>query len=313
LEREVSRFSVSENILTLPSFAKINLSLRVLGRRPDGYHEISTIFQTVTLHDHLTFQSLSDDRIELTCDDEDIPVDQRNLVWQAAVALRANAGIHAGAQINLRKRIPAGGGLGGGSSNAAVTLLGLAHLWKIRTSREELANLGALLGADVPFFLTGGTARGTGTGIDIHPLTDEPEQPLLIVTPKVFVSTSSSYGALNAPALTKADGVANLPISHESPDFSVSLREELFNDFEPVAFRLHPEIRQAKEALLDSGARRALLSGSGASVFGIFDSREHSVRAGGVLSGMTNWRVFSCTTLSRAKYVAALSSCEQLS
>jgi len=304
---------VSESILTLPSFAKINLSLRVSGRRPDGYHEISTIFQTVTLHDRLTFQTLSDERIELTCDDGDIPVDQRNLVWQAAVALRAHAGVRAGARIDLRKRIPAGGGLGGGSSNAAVTLLGLACLWKIQTSKEELANLGARLGADVPFFLTGGRACGTGTGSDIRPLADEPEQPLLIVTPKVFVSTAAAYEALNAPALTKAEGVANLPISRESPDFSVSLYEELSNDFEPVVFRLHPEIRQAKEALLDSGARRALLSGSGASVFGIFDGREHRERAGGALSGKTNWRVFSCTTLSRAQYVAALSSCDQLS
>jgi 4-diphosphocytidyl-2-C-methyl-D-erythritol kinase len=153
--------------LTLPSFAKINWLLRVLGRRADGFHELCTVFQTVSLCDRLTFEENA--RFSLTCDDERIACDETNLIRRAAEALKKEFGVRAGARIHLEKRIPAPGGLGGGSSNAATALLGLAALWQLPVDRAGLHRLAAALGSDVPFFLCGGTAWATGRGTEIHP------------------------------------------------------------------------------------------------------------------------------------------------
>lgn len=281
----------------------------MLGRRPDGYHELQTIFQTVTLHDDLTFTSRADESIRLTCDAPDIPVDESNLIVRAARALREHSGVNSGASIHLAKRIPAEGGLGGGSSDAAIALLGLAHLWRIKIEKRELEEIGARLGADVPFFLTGGTARGTGLGTDISSLADVPETELLIVKPQVGVHTAEAYKALNAPALTKVGGDIILSSSRPQATFSDSFPDELRNDFEPVIFSQQPLIMRARDALLGEGARGAWLAGSGASVFGIFDNATAQERAAEVLSVETGWRVFKCATLSRARYLKELGAC----
>jgi 4-diphosphocytidyl-2-C-methyl-D-erythritol kinase len=281
----------------------------VLGRRDDGYHEINTVFQTVTLHDELTFKALDDERIELLCDAPDIPSDETNLVHRAAVALQKHFGVKRGVQVKLKKIIPAGGGLGGGSSNAAIALMGLAHLWEINTDRQMLAKIGAELGADVPFFLTGGTALGTGRGTDIHPLTDLPPQHFLLVTPKVKVSTVEAYKSLNAPALTKAISPVNLAVSRVPAEISDSLHDVLINDFERVVFQLYPEIERARDALIATGASGALLSGSGSSVYGLFDSPEHCAQAKTALTVESDWQVFPCKTLSRQAYRESLGTC----
>ncbi|HEY0099387.1 MAG TPA: 4-(cytidine 5'-diphospho)-2-C-methyl-D-erythritol kinase [Pyrinomonadaceae bacterium] len=294
-----------ETRFTLPSFAKINLTLRVLGRRADGYHELHTVFQTISLRDELTFRSRDDEQLELTCDAPDIPCDETNLVHRAAVALRERYGVSRGASVELRKKIPAGGGLGGGSSNAAVTLVGLARLWEIETERQTLAEIGASLGADVPFFLTGGTALGTGRGTDIHTLADLPPRHLLLITPDVNVSTAEAYKSLNAPALTKPLSPANLTVSRVQAEISGSLHAMLENDFERVVYRLYPQIERARSSLVAAGAGKALLSGSGASVFALFDSPEERERVSGRLQVETNWQVFACTTVARATYVEA--------
>lgn len=296
----------------LPSFAKINWELSVLGRRPDGFHELRTIFQTVTLHDQLTFTGRTDGRLQLTCNASEIPVDERNLIHRAAVALKEQYGSDEGAAIHLEKRIPTEGGLGGGSSNAAVALLGLAFLWKLQADRDELCALGARLGADVPFFFTGGTALGTGLGTQITPLPEVSAKHLLIVTPGAKMATAEAYRELNAPALTKADGDTILPISRAGEHFADSFPAALHNDFERVVFRLQPEIEQAKNALVLSGAQQALMSGSGSSIFGVFENQEAQERAVKWLRAETNWRVFSCSTLSRAQYAQALGSCAAL-
>jgi 4-diphosphocytidyl-2-C-methyl-D-erythritol kinase len=303
---------VLDDTLTLPSFAKINWALHVLGRRPDDYHELRTIFQTVTLHDRLHLTPSEDGRIEIRCDTPSIPVDESNLIYAAASALRERYGKRQGARVSLEKRIPAGGGLGGGSSNAAVTLLALAHLWRIETSGSELAELGASLGADVPFFFTGGTAEGRGLGTQISPLADVDETHLLIVTPGVKVLTAEAYKALNAPALTKANGDIMLSSSRAGAQFPGFVPYNLHNDFERVVLRLEPEIERAKKALGLVGARATLLAGSGASVFGIFDSREAQARAAVLLEAERGWRVFSCRTLGRAGYIKALGTCGEL-
>jgi 4-diphosphocytidyl-2-C-methyl-D-erythritol kinase len=296
---------LSDSRFTLPSYVKINLILRVLGRRADGYHELNTVFQTISLHDELTFSPRDDEQLQLICDAPGIPCDETNLVHRAGVALRERYGVSRGASVELRKKIPAGGGLGGGSSNAAVALLGLARLWEIETARQTLAEIGARLGADVPFFLTGGTALGTGRGTDIHPLADLPPKHLLLITPDINVSTAEAYKSLHAPALTKPLSPANLTVSRVQAEISGSLHAVLENDFERVVYRLYPEIERARSSLVAAGANNALLSGSGASVFALFDTPEERERARASLQVEAGWQVFSCTTLARASYAAA--------
>lgn len=295
--------------LTLPSYAKINWTLYVLGRRPDNYHELHTIFQTVTLHDRLRFQLRTDGCVRIRCDAPDIPVDETNLIHRAAIALKERYGIGKGATIDLEKHIPAGGGLGGGSSNAAIALVGLAHIWGIEATASELARVGARLGADVPFFFTGGTAEGTGLGTRILPLADVGDLHLVIVTPAVKVLTGEAYKALSAPALTKQSGDIILSSSRADAQIPDSVPYHLYNDFERVVLRLEPEIARAKNALIVAGARATLLAGSGSSVFGIFDNSEAQERAARRLRAEKGWRVFLCGALRRAEYQEALSPC----
>lgn len=301
---------MSVDAFTLPSFAKINWQLRVMGRRADGFHELQTIFQTVTLRDELRFMARDDDRLHLTSNSPDIPLDESNLVLRAAIALRTQQGINAGASIHLEKVIPVEAGLGGGSSNAAIALLGLTHLWNLQTNKHELTKLCARLGADVPFFLTGGTALGTGLGIEVAPIKEVVAEHLLIVKPQAKVATAEAYKALNSPALTKVESAIILSISRADEQFTDSHPNALHNDFEPVVFRLKPEIGRLKDALMGAGAKRALLSGSGSSVYGIFDSSEAQARAFEKLEKENDsWRIFACATLPRAAYLAALGVC----
>ncbi|MDQ3474182.1 MAG: hypothetical protein M3447_10640 [Acidobacteriota bacterium] len=201
------------------------------------------------------------------------------------------------------------GGLGGGSSNAGIALLGLISLWEIETSKQELEEIGASLGADVPFFLTGGTALGTGLGTEVQPTNEVIAEHMLIVRPQAKVSTAEAYKALNCPALTKVESNITLSISRADGQFTDSYPVALHNDFEPVVFHLKPEIERARDALLQQGARNALLAGSGSSVFGVFDTREAQERAIETLKKEREWRIFPCSTLSRTAYLAALGAC----
>jgi 4-diphosphocytidyl-2-C-methyl-D-erythritol kinase len=288
-------------LLKLPSFAKINWTLRVAGRRPDGYHEVATVLQTVSLCDELSFALRDDGEISLTCDDPSIPVDDSNLIVRAARVLSSNLG----AEIKLVKKIPAKGGLGGGSSNAAVTLLALNALWRLGLGDTDLRQIGSGLGADVPFFLIGGTGVARGTGAEVTEAQDVPQKYLIIVTPNASVSTATAYASLNAPSLTTTDSVSILSSSFTEP-FSVDRSQwPLHNDFEGVIFELEPEIKRVKLALLDAGAGVALLAGSGSSVFGIFNDKTARDQALGNLTCEAGWRVFPCNTLSRSEYCQA--------
>jgi 4-diphosphocytidyl-2-C-methyl-D-erythritol kinase len=291
-------------LLKLPSFAKINWNLRILGRRPDGYHEVATVLQSISLCDELTFTLRDDHEISLTCDDPAIPVDETNLIVRAARALSDQRGVH----IQLLKKIPAKGGLGGGSSNAAITLLALNALWRLGRGERDLRQIGSGLGADVPFFLIGGTALATGTGTELSEIADVQKQWLLVVTPNASVSTREAYAALNAPSLTTFDSLSILASSFTDPFSGDSSQWRLHNDFEGVIFEIEPEIRRAKLALLEAGARNALLAGSGSSVFGIFTDEAARDQAFRHLRCETGWRVFACHTLSRGEYCQAIST-----
>lgn len=299
-------------MLTLPAFAKINWTLRVLGKRADGYHEIDTMFQTISLHDSITLEVAADPQISLSCDDPLLPCDERNLVWRAAAALQTRCAIRKGARIRLEKRIPVHAGLGGGSSDAAATLIGLAHLWNAAITQPELLKLAAGLGADVPFFLYGGTGRGTGKGSDVAALRDAADGFLLVVKPNANISTSKAYAALNAAALTTSEAKTILSSSQRSEVFDRLGSDALRNDFEAVAFQLEPEIERAKIALVKVGAQAALLAGSGAAVFGVFDNKDAQERAIQNIELETGWRVFPCNTVGRNHYRSALGAASEM-
>lgn len=289
---------------TLPSFAKINLHLEIVGRRPDGYHELCTIFQTVSLLDEIQFAPAA--RLSLTCDVKAVPTNEQNLIIMAARRLRERFRISAGARIQLTKRIPAPGGLGGGSSNAAVALLGLVKLWGIRLYSTDLVELAGKIGADVPFFFCGGTALGLGRGTEIVPLPDRDLRYLLIVTPDIAVSTPSAFADVNARNLTTENPNRILQICR----FEAKMRDlripDFRNDLEKVTVAKYPEVAEVKQKLLELGSRQALMSGSGASVFGIFEKEETRQAAMKALDERVNWRKFAVATVSREQYRKAL-------
>jgi 4-diphosphocytidyl-2-C-methyl-D-erythritol kinase len=243
--------------LVAEAFAKVNRSLVVLGKRPDGYHELDTVFQAVGLTDRITFEE--SDLLTLDVDDPSIPFGAENLVLRAARALAEVAGIRPRAAITLEKRIPSGGGLGGGSSDAAVALLGLSALWELDLPLDRLSQVGGELGSDVPFFLHGGTARGLGRGERISQLEDLPPQAVVLVMPPFPVSTPEVFRRLEAPAWDGRGG-------GDCDDGGAPDR----NDLERAAEALFPALREVRAELERVGATRARLSGSGSTVFGLF-------------------------------------------
>lgn len=305
-----SRHKVNQPSLSLPSFAKINWSLQILGKRPDGYHEVKTTLQTVSLHDDLHFQLSGDSAITLSCNEPNIPTDEENLVIRAAYALRERYQLDRGVRIRLEKRIPTKAGLGGASSNAAVSLLALAQLWNVETTMPALTEIASRLGADVPFFLTGGCALATGIGTTLSKLPDGGSKCLIVVTPTAEVSTAKAYKAVSSSALTTMNSDPILSSSFKVENSQDSglwpQSDNLKNDFESVIFDIEPEIRRTKEALLEAGADGALLAGSGSSVFGIFSDREAQQRALDEIKREVGWRIFPCVTVSRNEYVRAL-------
>jgi 4-diphosphocytidyl-2-C-methyl-D-erythritol kinase len=306
---------VTSPFFSLASFAKINWRLQVFGKRADGYHEIRSILQTISLHDELHFESLEEDHVAVVCDDPEVPTDEQNLVFRAAAALKDAFALRAGARVRIAKAIPTKAGLGGASSNAATTLLALTRLWKIKTSLDQLKEIAGSLGADVPFFLVGGSALATGTGTTVSPLPDDQNSPpiyLIVITPGVGVATSAAYAALGRVALTTKSMDSILSSSHNEAGIRDShpwlVRDSLQNDFESVIFDIEPEIGRAKEALVQAGATGALLAGSGSSVFGIFAGQDGQQRALSKLKLEAGWRCFPCVTLSRNEYLRAYSA-----
>jgi 4-diphosphocytidyl-2-C-methyl-D-erythritol kinase len=290
--------------IRVPAFAKVNLRLDVLARRADGYHELRTIFQSISLHDTLQLERSRRRGIELDIlGDPVLAAGSRreNLVWRAAEALRRHVRLPEGVRIILKKRIPAGRGLGGGSSNAAAALAGLLRLARRRIAREQLLEIAAGLGADVPFFLFGGRALGTSRGDEIYPLPDGQRQTLLVVSPRdMAVSTRDAYGWLDR-RLTKNPDKSRL-WSFCALCWSPQ-EDHLSNDFETVVFRRHPRLAGIRRALLRGGAAEAALAGSGSAVFGIFPNPAQARRSARLFP---EDQVFLCHTLSRRAYVRAL-------
>ncbi len=295
----------------IPALAKVNLRLEVIGKRADGYHELRTIFQTVSLQDEIRLKSSRTPGITLkVAGNESLSTEpvEKNLAYRAVDSLRQELKLADGVAIELHKKIPAGRGLGGGSSDAAAALTGYLRLVKKKLPRERLFELAAALGADVPFFLEGGRALGIGKGDEIYPLPDISKLFLLVVSPKsIHVPTPDAYRWLNSPQLgalqMNAAQLTNLvgnPKLYKFCALAWSLQgSPLLNDFEEAVFQQHPRLAEIKRDLLQNGASEALLAGSGSAVFGVFPSPAKARRA---VVGFPHDQTFVCDTVSCDSY-----------
>jgi 4-diphosphocytidyl-2-C-methyl-D-erythritol kinase len=286
--------------VSVRAHAKINLDLRVVGTRPDGFHELRTVFQALALHD-LVHCVARPGPFAIECDAAGVPLDRSNLVWKAAQALWRSlrrSGEVSDVVVRLHKRIPPQAGLGGGSADAAATLLGLARLWRVPVRPAQLTDVGATLGADVPFFLSGGTALGLGRGDEVYPLADLPRHWIVLVIPGFGVSTLDAY------AWYDAERELGHPVARDPqyvPGPWPSRAAQMINDLEAPTARHYPEIDQMKTALRRAGALAAAMSGSGSTVFGLFQRRSDAVAASERLSS-SGWRVLLTESLGRGEY-----------
>ena len=255
--------------MTIFSPAKINLYLRIVGKRPDGYHELETVMLPLAFGDQITLQSRKAG-ITLACDDPRLPTDDSNLAVRAAKAL----GTTKGARISLKKRTPLAAGLGGGSSNAATTMLGLDQLWKLNAPSDKLHTLAASLGSDINFFLAGGAALCRGRGEKIEPIPCKLSAAILLVNPGFGISTKWAYEswarAAKESRLTAPPPEVSLLLHALAKDDLAEVSRCLFNSLEAPSIRKFPVLELIKDAMRDGGAVGALMSGSGATVFGLF-------------------------------------------
>jgi 4-diphosphocytidyl-2-C-methyl-D-erythritol kinase len=287
----------------LRAFAKINLCLHVLGRRPDNYHELRTIFQTISLHDTLDISitpGSSGFEMFMTSTDPALPLDRDNLVMRAIEAISPEVEFRGAVHVYLDKKIPVARGLGGGSSDAAAALIGMLRLTKTKLPLGRLMEIAAGLGADVPFFLFGGRALAVNRGDEIYPLDDAPHRTVVVVSPKgIGVSTKEAYEWLS-PELTRLSkpnriwGFCALCWSRQG---------RVSNDFERPVFSRHPRLGEIRDGLLKRGAADAALAGSGSAVFGLFRNPARARRAA---RAFPEDSVFVVETLSREKYGRAM-------
>lgn len=260
--------------------AKINLTLEILGRREDGYHEIRSVMQAISLHDTLTFEAGAPGALSLSGGNADAPPDENNLVMRAARAMMRETGGRFGAALTLEKRIPAGAGLGGGSSDAAAALLGLNDLWRTRVPLARLMEMGAALGSDVPFFLTRGAALAEGRGERLTPLADAPVLWLALVKPAASLPTPAvyrEYARLNG-ASADAGAAHRMQEALKGGGGVTAVADAVHNDLEQAAMRLCPEAMGFREALRRAGALGVLLCGSGSALFALAESEDHAGR-----------------------------------
>lgn len=290
--------------LTVPAYAKVNLGLEVLGVRADGYHELRTLFQTIALHDDVTLWPRRG-RDRLWCDHPGVPQDETNLALRAVAALRRHAGIKAGVGVGIRKRIPVAGGLGGGSSNAAAVLLALDRLWELGLGVAGLTPLARRLGADVPYFLVGGTALGLARGDEVYPVQRQIRSPLVVVDPGLPVSTPKVFARVDAGLTPRENSHSIIRFILMDLQGKPRFFSPLVNELEPYALEEVPElarrIARIRGILSREGSQFSSLSGSGSAFFGLFSDarRAQGARRALQIEGFT---AFSSRTLSLDQY-----------
>ena len=276
--------------MILKSYAKLNLYLAVLNKRKDNYHNIETLFERISLFDTITLKKLPQKAIKIACGHPDVPVDASNLCFKSAKLLQDSCSVKCGVEIKIAKRIPVAAGLGGGSSNAAYTLIGLNKLWRLGLSKDKLARLGSLIGADVPFFIMNTPfAIATGRGDKIKPLARINKARLwhILAVPDIKVSTPLIYkewdnrylrNKRGKPWLTKPFSDVKLLPSAITANMLFKRPDLLHNGLEEAAVRLYPEVERIKERLTDLGIPAVRMSGSGPAVFGIVASKKDAAR-----------------------------------
>lgn len=273
------------NSISLKSYAKLNLFLDVLGRRPDGYHQIRTIFQEIMLHDTLNFTLTKKSSLKILTNTDFVST-RKNLIYRVAIFIKKRYNVDYGVEIKLEKNIPVAGGLGGGSSNAAATIKALSELWELALTSEEEHDIAGRFGSDINFFLLGGTALGEGRGEIISPLPDIRLANLLLVKPSFGISSQEAYQLVN-------------PLGHDAPswrDFTSLFKPEMcFNRLQSGVCRNYPEIERIIDQLLEQGAVHALLSGSGSTVIGFFRDQASTLQAAEYFSGRNYWNCITQT------------------
>ncbi|ANA80216.1 4-diphosphocytidyl-2C-methyl-D-erythritol kinase [Paenibacillus vortex V453] len=255
--------------------AKINLMLDVLHKRPDGFHEVEMVMTMIDLADRLEMSEQRRDTIIITSQAGYIPLDEKNLAFQAARLIKERYDVKKGVHIHLDKKIPVAAGLAGGSSDAAATLRGLNRLWELNIPQQELLALGAELGSDVPFCVTGGTALATGRGEVLTPIPNPPQCWVIVAKPPINVSTAEVYGRLRSEQIQHHPSAERMVEALSQGSFQL-MCQSLGNVLEEVTLKMHPEVQQLKEGMLKLGADGALMSGSGPTVFGLV-SKESKV------------------------------------
>lgn len=298
--------------IRLRAFAKINLGLRILGRRPDGYHEIRTVYQTLALHDQLeVILRRSRGPVRVECDDRapagalPVPDGRGNLVYRACVLWKSARKFRGAIDVHLTKQIPTGSGLGGGSSDAAATILGLERLTGNRLDSVGRFKLAAHLGSDVPLFLWGGRVLGCGRGEEVYPLEDFAPSPCLVVFPGFTVSTPEAYAALDRSLrLTTRLGTRSMDFLGARSPFPLENWGPAENDFERVVFARRPELAELKRRLIRAGADAASLTGSGSALYALFASTRKLAEASRLVP--EHWQQFRTRTLPRREYSKAL-------
>ncbi len=282
--------------LRLNAYAKVNLTLDVLARRPDGYHEVETVLHTLALHDTVILRE-TERGIRIVCDHKAVPSDEQNLVFRTAQLLRDTYGVDRGIEIELHKRIPPASGLGGGSSDAAVTLLGLAQLWKLRLDGRELLRLAGEIGSDVPFFLAGGAARATGRGERLEYLPSLPPTWVVVLCPEFGISTRWAYASLDLEAIRDRPDTAGLVEGLRAKDVR-AVAARLRNVFEELVRARYPVVGELVARLRSAGALGACMTGTGPAVFGLFEDRESAQRAAQALEGTVSGQVLLTRTFA---------------
>ena len=319
-------------IASLPSFAKINLGLRIGVLRPDGFHELRTVYQTIALHDLISVSVERGAGIEIRCDDPRVPRDSTNTCWKIVERAMGVLKTRGRVVIEIEKRLPVQGGLGGASANAVTALLALERALKKRLSGPDRLRNAAEVGSDLPLFLVGGTVLGVGRGEEVYPLPDLPAMPCVIALPEIAVSTPKAFAEwdkLTVPVRSdrmlkfgreisawlnagleeerqpRRSGVSARGGGRAENPLLDLVRTGIENDFEKVGFPLHPELREVKRVLEGAGATYASLSGSGSAVYGLFESKVKAEQAARKL-GKRGTRAVVTSTLTRSQYWSKL-------
>lgn len=266
------------DIITLKALAKINLGLDVLGRRENGYHDVRMVMQTIYLYDNVTMERTDQPGIELTCNLFYLPVDETNIAYKAAKLLMDEFDISGGVRIVLDKHIPVAAGLAGGSANAAAVLVGMNRLFSLGLSQEDLMKRGVSLGADVPYCVMRGTVLAEGIGEVLSPLPPLPKCCVLIAKPGISVSTKTVYEKLDSQEIEVHPNIDGILEGLKKQDIQ-KVALSMGNVLEAVTIGEYPVIEQIKDVMKDSGALNAMMSGSGPTVFGIFEDRQRAKEA----------------------------------